>query len=159
MLIQTHLNSAPRGYVFCLSTFTNIDQAMWVGWENHSWLLNNPSLNHRGPLVLRLFFFLRVHKKSHKAFIYNCPLQFSRPNERYACCPLRAQGGGGQRGQPGSGQGCMWPHVEHPGLWAGDRAQGRIFIEFYNLISKVTWVMYINCLAIFEKKSEGGHMW
>lgn len=35
---------------------------------------------------------LRVHNKSHKAFIYNCPLRVFRPdNGRYACCALSTQ--------------------------------------------------------------------
>lgn len=126
-----------------------------MGWENHSRPRKTPSLNHGVPLYSDFFFSLKVHKKSHRAFIHNCPRPFSTRNGRYGCCPLKTQGEGGPWGQPGSGQDCRWPHVEHPGLWAGDRAEGSIFIEFYKLISKVTSVMYADTLTILKGNQKG----
>ena len=63
-----------------------------------------------------------------------------------------------RRGSVGTtrvGQDSRWPRVELPGLWAGDRAKGRIFIGFHKLISKVTSLMYINTLASLKRNQKG----
>lgn len=155
MLPQTQLSSYPESAAFVRAHLQILTKPR--GWGERTTVHpgKTPVWTTGFPCTRTFFFFLKVHKKSHKAFIYNCPRPFSTRNRRYGCCPLRTQGEGGPWGQAGSGQDCRWPHAEHPGLWAGGRAEGSIFIEFYKRISKVTSIMYADTLTILKGNQKG----